>query len=121
VRSRRLALVGVRRAPVWGCGYFRPTPKMQYTASSFAQPLTTLFGLFIRNRQILVPPSGYFPVVASYASDSGDPFLRLLFAPTFRWFSRAVSRMNVVQQGHIHVYVLYLAVTLVALLIWANL
>jgi hydrogenase-4 component B len=121
VRSRRLALVGVRRAPVWGCGYLRPTPKMQYTASSFAQPLTTLFGLFIRNRQILVPPSGYFPMVASYASDSGDPFLRLLFAPTFRWFSRAVSRMNVVQQGHIHVYVLYLAVTLVALLIWANL
>jgi hydrogenase-4 component B len=121
VRSRRLALVGVRRAPVWGCSYLRPTPKMQYTASSFAQPLTTQFGLFIRNRQILVPPSGYFPVVASYASDSGDPFLRLLFAPTFRWFSRAVSRMNVVQQGHIHVYVLYLAVTLVALLIWANL
>ena len=35
--------------------------------------------------------SGYFPAAASYASDSGDPFLRLLFAPTFRWFSRVVA------------------------------
>jgi hypothetical protein len=28
--------------------------------------------------------------------------------------------MNVVQQGHTHVYVLYVAVTLIALLIWGS-
>jgi hypothetical protein len=94
---------------------------MQYTASSFAQPLTTQFRLFIRNREALVPPTGYFPTAASYESDSGDPFLRLLFAPTFRWFGRVVARLNVVQHGHIHVYVLYIAATLIALLIWASL
>jgi hydrogenase-4 component B len=121
LRSRRLALAGMRRAPVWGCGFLRPTPRMQYTASSFAQPLTTQFRLFIRNRETLVAPNGYFPAASSYASDSGDPLLRLLFAPSFRWFSRVVNRMNVVQQGHTHVYVLYVAVTLVALLIWASL
>ena len=27
----------------WDCGYAQPTPRMQYTASSFAQPLTDLF------------------------------------------------------------------------------
>jgi hydrogenase-4 component B len=121
LRSWRLARAGVRRGPVWGCGFQKPTPRMQYTGSSFTQPLTAQFRLFIRNREILVPPDGYFPVAASYASDSGDPFLRLLFAPTFRWISRVVSRMNVVQQGHIHIYVLYLAATLVVLLIWASL
>jgi hypothetical protein len=93
---------------------------MQYTASSFAQPLTTQFRLFVRNRETQVPPSGYFPVHSSYASDSGDPFLRLLFVPSFRWFSRAVSRMNVVQQGHTHIYVLYVAATLIGLLIWGS-
>jgi formate hydrogenlyase subunit 3/multisubunit Na+/H+ antiporter MnhD subunit len=120
VRSRRLAHAGTRRAPVWGCGFLRPTPRMQYTASSFAQPLTTQFRLFVRNRETQVPPSGYFPVHSSYASDSGDPFLRLLFVPSFRWFSRAVSRMNVVQQGHTHIYVLYVAATLIGLLIWGS-
>jgi hydrogenase-4 component B len=120
LRSHLLARSGLRRAPVWSCGYPLGTPRMQYTASSFAQPLTTQFRLFVRNRETLVPPAGYFPASASYASDSGDPFLRLLFGPSFRWFSRAVSRMNVVQQGHTHVYVLYVAATLVALLIWGS-
>jgi formate hydrogenlyase subunit 3/multisubunit Na+/H+ antiporter MnhD subunit len=120
LRAGRLARAGVRRAPVWGCGFLWGTPRMQYTASSFAQPLTAQFRLFVRNRETLVPPTGYFPVHSSYASDSGDPFLRLLFVPSFRWFSQAVSRMNVVQQGHTHVYVLYVAVTLIALLIWGS-
>jgi NADH:ubiquinone oxidoreductase subunit 5 (subunit L)/multisubunit Na+/H+ antiporter MnhA subunit len=119
-RSQRLAVAGVRRAPVWGCGFRRPTARMQYTASSFAQPLVTQFSLFIANREALAPPSGYFPVAASYASDSGDPFLRLLFVPTFRWFVRVARWLNVVQHGHIHVYVLYIAITLIALLIWAS-
>ena len=107
--------------PVWGCGFQHPTPRMQYTASSFAQPLVTQFRLLIANREALVAPSGYFPTTASFASDSGDPFLRLLFAPTFRWFRRLAARLNVIQHGHIHIYVLYVAVTLIALLAWASL
>jgi hydrogenase-4 component B len=111
----------VGRGPVWGCGYLFPNPRMQYTASSFTQPLTTQFHLFVRNREALASPEGYFPRRASYQSDSGDPWLRLLFAPTFRWFDHIVSRLNVIQHGHIHLYVLYVAATLVVLLIWASL
>ena len=33
----------VTASVTWDCGYARPTARMQYTASSFAQPLTTLF------------------------------------------------------------------------------
>jgi hydrogenase-4 component B len=116
-----LARAGVRRAPVWGCGFQRPTARMQYTASSFAQPLVSQFRLLIANREVLAAPSGYFPTEASYASDSGDPFLRLLFVPTFRWLGRLAARLNVIQHGHIHVYVLYVAGTLIALLTWASL
>jgi hydrogenase-4 component B len=121
VRARRLAIAGLRRVPVWGCGFQRPTARMQYTASSFAQPLVTQFRLIIRNREVMAAPTGYFPTSSSYASDSGDPFLGLLFAPSFRWFGRLMRRMNVVQHGHIHVYVLYVAATLIALLVWGSL
>jgi len=121
LRARRLAIAGVRRAPVWGCGFQRPTARMQYTASSFAQPLVTQFRLLIRNREVLAAPDGYFPTSSSYVSDSGDPFLRLLFAPTFRWFGRMTRRIYVVQHGHIHVYVLYVAATLIALIFWGSL
>lgn len=121
IRGWRLARAGVRRAPVWGCGFPRPTARMQYTASSFAQPLVSQFRLLIANREALAAPSGYFPTEASFTSDSGDPFLRLLFVPTFRWFGRLAARLNVIQHGHIHVYVLYVAATLIALLAWASL
>jgi hydrogenase-4 component B len=120
-RGHRLGRAGVRRRPVWGCGYLFPTARMQYTASSFVQPLTTQFRLFVRNREALAPPVGYFPRSASYSSDSGDPVLRLFFVPTFRWFDRVASRLNVIQHGHTHIYVLYVAATLVVLLIWASL
>jgi len=120
-RRWHLARAGIRRAPVWGCGFQHPTPRMQYTASSFAQPLVTQFQLLIANREILAAPTGYFPTTASFASDSGDPFLHLLFVPTFRWFRRLAARLNVIQHGHIHVYVLYVAATLIALLAWASL
>ena len=120
LRARRLAGAAVPRRPVWGCGYLFPSSRMQYTASSFAQPLVTQFHLFIRNREALVPPKGYFPAASSYSSDSGDPFLRLLFAPTFRWFDRMATRLKLIQHGHIHVYVLYVAATLIALLIWES-
>ena len=118
--TRRLAGAAMRRGPVWGCGYLFPSSRMQYTASSFAQPLVSQFHLFVRNHEVLKPPEGYFPGTASYSSDSGDPFLQLLFAPTFRWFDRMASRLKVIQHGHIHVYVLYVAATLIALLIWES-
>jgi formate hydrogenlyase subunit 3/multisubunit Na+/H+ antiporter MnhD subunit len=120
-RGRALGQAGMRRGPVWGCGYLFPTARMQYTASSFVQPLMTQFRLFVRNREALAAPRGYFPRSASYSSDSGDPVLRLLFVPTFRWFDRVASRLNVIQHGHTHIYVLYVAATLVVLLIWASL
>ena len=78
-------------------------------------PTHTGTAVYLRGQQ------GYFPLGASYASDSGDPWLRLLFAPTFRWFDRIVSRLTVIQHGHIHVYVLYVAATLLVLLVWASL
>jgi hydrogenase-4 component B len=120
-RDYSLGQAGTRRGPVWGCGYLFPTARMQYTASSFVQPLMTQFRLFVRNRETLAAPQGYFPRSSSYSSDNGDPALRLLFVPTFRWFDRVASRLNVIQHGHTHVYVLYVAATLVVLLIWASL
>ena len=95
---------------------------MQYTASSFAQPLTTQFRLFVSNRETLVAAERLFP---------GG---RLLFERQRRPVPAAAvraelslvqphrsSRLNVVQHGHIHVYVLYVAATLIALLIWGSL
>ncbi len=88
-----LGRAGVRQGTGLGVRLSQhPTPRMQYTASSFAQPLTTQFRSVCQQTvRLSRRRAAIFPTTASYSSDSGDPFLRLLFAPTFRRFNRSVE------------------------------
>ena len=61
VRRKLLAGRRVEQAVTWDCGYAAPTPRMQYTASSFARPLVLLFRLFLQPRDEIHPPHGLFP------------------------------------------------------------
>ena len=38
------------RVPTWDCGYAMPAPRMQYSASSFAERLVGLFSFVLRPR-----------------------------------------------------------------------
>ncbi|HOW68194.1 MAG TPA: hypothetical protein PK256_23175, partial [Verrucomicrobiota bacterium] len=60
-RRGLLASKPVTEALTWDCGYARPTARMQYTASSFVQPLTDLFHPLLRARAQLERPEGLFP------------------------------------------------------------
>ena len=58
----------------WGCGYSAPSPRMQYTASSFAQPLTDLFKTFLRTDRKEENPPGIFPEGTSFSTETPDLF-----------------------------------------------
>jgi hydrogenase-4 component B len=45
---RRRAASGAASVPTWDCGYAAPSPSMQYTASSFAQPFVALSRWLLR-------------------------------------------------------------------------
>ena len=47
-RRARLAASPGARAPVWGCGGTRLSPRMEYTATSFAEPLMRVFDDVLR-------------------------------------------------------------------------
>jgi len=119
-RIRRRLLSG-RRAelvPTWDCGYVAPTPRMQYSASSFASPLLLLFRMFLKPHIHLQPPIGLFPNQASYESETPDVFREYLFRPVLAAITWAALKLRWVQQGRIQVYVLYIALTILVLLIW---
>jgi hydrogenase-4 component B len=118
LRRRLLAGRSVEETGTWDCGYARPTARMQYTASSFAQPLTELFALVLRTRIRLSLPEGFFPRRAALHTDTPDVFFDLLFRPVFTGIERALDRLRVLQQGRIQVYVLYIVLTLIALMVW---
>jgi formate hydrogenlyase subunit 3/multisubunit Na+/H+ antiporter MnhD subunit len=117
---RRFLLAGrsVTMQPTWDCGYARPTSKMQYSASSFAQPLTTLFDGLLRTRQFYKPLDNYFPDKASFRTHTPDVFERMLYQPVFSGIEWSLTRLRWLQHGRLHLYILYIMLTIVALLIW---
>ncbi|HAK93494.1 MAG TPA: oxidoreductase [Planctomycetes bacterium] len=119
LRARLLRGRAVTRAATWDCGYAAPTARMQYTGSSFAQPLLDLFRPFLRVRTELRPPEGLFPKKASFATHADDAARERIFAPIFAFVDSLFSRLRWVQEGRVHVYVLYIALTLLALLVFA--
>jgi hypothetical protein len=91
---------------------------MQYTASSFAQPLTDLFKIFLGTRKHGAPPNGFFPQRTTFETQTPDAAREYLFAPLFRLIDRALSPIRRMQNGRIHEYLLYIALVLVLLLLW---
>jgi hydrogenase-4 component B len=118
--GRAIALAGrpVSTKVTWDCGYAEPSPRMQYTASSFAQPLTDTFGLLLQTRRVLDAPRGIFPSKASLVTETPDPYQEYIFQPFLRAIGRAFSTLRLVQQGQVQLYILYIAVTLFLLLLW---
>jgi hypothetical protein len=112
--SRRPVAEGV----TWDCGYALPSPRMQYTASSFAAPLTELFAVVLQSHRRLARPEGLFPRRAALATETPDPCAERLYAPLFTTLGRALSALRWLQHGRVHLYVLYIALTLVVLLVW---
>ncbi len=108
----------VRGEPTWDCGYAQPTPRMQYTASSFARPLARTFSALVRTRRRGGPPQGRFPEPVVLHSETPDPFQARLFAPVFSGVDWALGRLRWLQHGRVQLYVLYIAAALAAMLLW---
>ncbi len=102
----------------WDCGYARPTARMQYTASSFAQPLTDLFRFILRTRKRGDRVRGFFPKAATFGTETPDAAREWLFAPLFRTIDRVAAPIRRMQHGRVHEYLLYIAIVLIVLLIW---
>jgi hydrogenase-4 component B len=112
--ARRAA--GIRRAPTWGCGYERPAPRMQYTASSFAEPITRVFQPLLRSRvESDVPTAVAWPDAVSWRSVTPDRALEGLYQPVFRSVERALLRLRGLQQGQLSTYLLYIVLTVLVL------
>jgi hydrogenase-4 component B len=115
VRGRRAA------DDTWGCGYLAPTARMQYTGRSFAEILAErLLPRSIRPRVAIERPAAIFAEPGSLSADTTDPLTRSAYEPLFdRWTGR-FSRLRWLQQGILHVYLVYILVVVVAGLAWAS-
>ena len=108
----------VRRSVTWGCGYAKPEARMQYTGSSFAMPLVEVFSAVVQLRWSKDLPRGLFPSTARLESRGFDPITQKGYVPLFRMIGRWLGQLKWLQHGRLQYYVMYVAVTVVLLLIW---
>jgi hypothetical protein len=108
--SRRRARLGAPRAPTWGCAYPATSSRMQYTASSFASSILRAFGPLAGLREDRTP--------SAVRVHSSDLVLDHLGRPLWRWVQGASARLRVLQAGRMRWYLVYLLMTLLALLLY---
>jgi hydrogenase-4 component B len=96
------------RAPTWGCAYPRPTPRMQYTASSFGAPLLAAFG------SPIAPPAVRTP--DGFATSPEDRVLTRVLHPVWIRLRSVAAALRTLQQGRVTTYLQYIVFTLVLLL-----
>jgi hydrogenase-4 component B len=101
----------------WGCGYTGPTPRMQYTASSFAQLLVTLFGWALRPTVHQPRLTSLFPQSAKFESHVPEVVLDRLVMPAFHFAARILFWFRLMQQGSVQIYLVYVFAILILLLL----
>jgi len=107
------------RVPTWDCGYSSPSPRMQYTASSFAEGLVGMFGSALRPRIHTPTLTQPLPTSSRFESHVPEVVLDLFIMPVFRWLGRVATWARFIQPGSPHLYVTYILATLVVMLfIW---
>jgi hydrogenase-4 component B len=98
---------GVRLRETWGCGYEGATPRMQYTASGFAEELVKLgrpvlaLAAHWRPLQNVLPEARNFHSRCDDRMESGWGLLN-------RTIGRVLGAFRWIQSGNIRHYVLYL-------------
>lgn len=94
--AARGAAPGRPAVVTWGCGYGAASPRMQYTASSFAWPLLHSFrGLLSPHREFQAP-SGTFPRPSALRTHVADAAEHDVFEPLFRGVMRLFAMIRTI-------------------------
>jgi hydrogenase-4 component B len=110
---------GMSRAETWGCGYHAPTPRIQYTAGSFAWIITGWFGWILRPERHSHLPQGTFPAHADFEEHTPETVLEGVVEPTGLAVMRVSTAVRRLQHGRVQSYIFYLLLGLAALAILA--
>jgi hydrogenase-4 component B len=103
--------------PTWACGFIAPSPRMQYTSSSFAQMLVGLFRWALRPTVQGGAPAGLVPLPTRFHSHVPDTVLDRAVLPLSRAGARSLRWFRWVQHGNVQLYLVYILATVLVLML----
>ena len=114
----------LRVSDSWGCGRVGQTPRMEYTATAFAEPLRRVFAeLYRPTKELSIdfhPDSKYFVQSIEYRSEITPWFEKALYGPLLRFVRLLAKLTRRLQSGSVHIYLFYVSLALVVLLLIAR-
>jgi formate hydrogenlyase subunit 3/multisubunit Na+/H+ antiporter MnhD subunit len=107
----------VRISDPWDCGFPEQTSRMQDTADAFGQPIRHVFGpIYLMQRQM---PAADDPA-PRFSLKIEDRHWYWVYLPVARLAEYVSSKIALLQQGRISIYLLYSFLTLIALLVFVR-
>jgi hydrogenase-4 component B len=121
---RRLVGGRARTVEAWGCGRSHQTPRMEYTATSFAEPLQRVFDDVLRPDLDLdvshKAESEYFVESIRFHTGISDALERRAYRPVIAAFRAFGQVARVIQSGSVHRYLVYAFAALLVVLVVAR-
>ncbi len=114
--------LAARHSKTWGCG-INLSPRMEYTATGFVQPIKRVFSTIyqptVKLETEFLEESHYFAKHRRFEFHIEPVFQKYLYDPVVDMFAALANRLRILQAGSLHLYLSYIFVTLVALLLFA--
>ena len=106
----------IGKSGTWGCGFTKPTTRMQYTGSSYAASILEFFRPVAPLEENHPPVRGLFPQKTHYHSRVHDIIERHLEQMVVNPVLWLFDKLRWIQHGDIHLYIGYILLTIVVLL-----
>lgn len=106
----------IAHGPTWGCGFSRPTARIQYSGASYARSVVNFFRPFVVVQETEVKLTSIFPgktVYASRVDDLAEVLLQRGFAlPVLA----LLGKLRWIQHGNVQLYIGYIVMAILILL-----
>ncbi|MBN2828901.1 MAG: hypothetical protein JXR56_01120 [Candidatus Cloacimonetes bacterium] len=105
--------------PTWGCGYEKPSSRMQYTGNSMIHPLAYFIKPFIKKQDVMNYDKALFPESFTFEAKVHDFIHETLITPVKKAVLAFLNLFAGIQKGNTQVYISYGLVFLLIVLTWA--
>ncbi|MFA5832952.1 MAG: proton-conducting transporter membrane subunit [Bacteroidota bacterium] len=97
-----------RISPAWACGYPNQIPRMQYTASSYADEINNIASTLLHREKHVTLPTTIFPAASRFHSHAED-FSDVQFVkPFYAYILKKISSVEFLSHTDIRFYILFM-------------
>jgi hydrogenase-4 component B len=105
------------KSPTWGCGFSKPTSRMQYTDFSYASSIINFYKPFVSFKCDYNKVDKIFPNKTEYHLEYLDIAEKYIIQNIVKFLDLFFEKLRWIQHGNIHIYIGYILIVVIILLL----